>query len=182
LRDLSLHVLDLMENAVRAGATVIAVGVALDRAADRLSVAVEDDGPGLPVAPEAALSPFYSTKQGKRTGLGLPLFQATAEQAAGALALDRSPLGGLVVTATMAWSHLDRLPLGDLAATLTSVAATNPDVDVRCRLAVDDEERTVSTAALARGLSERERLGLGPALELGRAVRRAMGELGLPEH
>lgn len=182
MRDLSLHLLDLLENSVRAGATVIAVTVALDRTADHLTIAVEDDGPGLPVAPEAALSPFYSTKQGKRTGLGLPLFQANAELAGGGVTLSRSPLGGLAVTATLPWSHVDRLPLGDLAATLTSVAATNPDVDVRCRLAVDAQERTVSSAALARALPETERLGLGPALALGRAVRAATGELGLPEH
>jgi hypothetical protein len=47
MHDLSLYLLDILENSVRAGATVISTAIAADRAADELSISVEDDGPGL---------------------------------------------------------------------------------------------------------------------------------------
>lgn len=180
MRDLSLHVLDLLENSARAGAHVIAVRVALERAADRLTLTVEDDGPGLAIPPEQALSPFCSTKAGHRTGLGLPLFRASAEQAGGDLTLGRSPLGGLQVQATLRWSHVDRLPLGDLAASVAAIAATHPEIDVRCRIAADAQERPVSTAAVAEALPPALRGGFSAVLQVAAAIRSAMEELGLP--
>ncbi|HNT89402.1 MAG TPA: ATP-binding protein, partial [Candidatus Hydrogenedentes bacterium] len=71
MRELSLHILDLMENATRAGATVVYVGITENVAQDTLEIVVEDNGPGLPASSDAALDPFYTTKGGKRTGLGL---------------------------------------------------------------------------------------------------------------
>jgi signal transduction histidine kinase len=121
LRELSLHILDLVENALRAGATVIAVGVEQDEQADRLVIRVEDDGPGLEQPMERALDPFFSTKPGKKTGLGLSLFRFRLEQAGGRLTLARSPLGGLEVRGEMRLGHVDRSPLGDLATTLSTV-------------------------------------------------------------
>jgi anti-sigma regulatory factor (Ser/Thr protein kinase) len=117
VRDLSLHILDVMENSIRAGATAISLTVAEDPEQDRLTIIVEDNGPGLSVPPDVATDPFYTTKNGKRTGLGLSLLRATAEQAGGKLTLRRSELGGLAVEAAMQLSHVDRSPLGDLAAT-----------------------------------------------------------------
>ncbi len=134
MRDLSLHLLDLMENSIRAEATVISVTIEQDPAKDKLRIVVEDNGPGLAVSAEQALDPFYTTKAGKRTGLGLSLFQGAAERAGGRVTVGRSPLGGVLVAACMRLSHVDRSPMGDLAATLSSVACTNPEVDLWCRL------------------------------------------------
>jgi signal transduction histidine kinase len=134
LRDLSLHVLDLLENSIRAGATVICVTVGQDPAQNRLDISVEDNGPGLPTETDKALDPFFTTKAEKRTGLGLSLFRATAERAGGSLQIGRSPLGGLAVKAMMQLDHVDRIPLGDLAATLSSPLYTNPELDVWCRI------------------------------------------------
>ena len=83
LRELSLHVLDLVENSLRAGAGVVAVGVEEQPDRDLLAISVEDDGPGLAVLPEQALDPFYTTKEGKRTGLGLSLFRQQVEHGRG---------------------------------------------------------------------------------------------------
>jgi len=149
LRELSLHILDLIENSLRAGAGVIEVSVEEEVERDRLAILVEDDGPGLAVPPEQALDPFYSTKPGKRTGLGLSLFRFRLEQAGGRLELGCSRLGGLAVRGEMVLSHVDRSPLGDLAATLSSVVACNPQVELRCRLRRGEQERRASSRELA---------------------------------
>jgi hypothetical protein len=146
LRELALHVLDLVENSIRAGAGVIDVEVEEHPDRDLLVITVEDDGPGLPVDPEQALDPFYTTKHGKRTGLGLSLFRQQAELAGGGIELSRSQLGGLAVRARMQLGHVDRYPLGDLAGTLAGVVAANPGIEVRARLANGCRETCMSSA------------------------------------
>jgi hypothetical protein len=162
LREIALHVLDLVENALRAGAGVIQVTVEEQPADDTLRVEVEDDGPGLPVSAEKAVDPFF--REGKRTGLGLPLFKLRVEQAGGTFLLSRSAaLGGCAVRAIMPLSNVDRPPLGDLAATLASVVCTSPGVDLRSRLRVGDREWTASSGELARALPAGTRGELGVA-------------------
>jgi hypothetical protein len=142
MHDLSLYLLDIIENSVRAGATRISVDVSADRAADSLAITVEDDGPGLPVTPRQALDPFYTTKKGKKTGLGLSLFRQAAEAAGGGLSVGRSAdLGGVAVRAWMGLSNVDRPPIGDVAASILTMVATNPGVDFAVDL-TDGEEHT----------------------------------------
>ena len=152
MREISLHILDLVENSIRAGAAVISVSLEEEPAEDSMTVCVEDDGPGLEVAGDVAADPFFTTKEGKKTGLGLSLLKFRAEQAGGTFQLGRSTLGGLSVLARMPLSSVDRSPLGDLAGTLASVVCTNPGVELRSRLRVADREWKVSTADIARGL------------------------------
>ncbi len=157
MREISLHILDLVENSIRAGAVVIQVSLEEQPAEGSLSISVEDDGPGLPVSADTAMDPFFTTKEGKKTGLGLSLLKFRAEQAGGSFQLDRSSLGGVRVRARMPLSSVDRSPLGDLAGTLASVVCTNPGVELRARLRVADQERFVSTAEIARGLPAGQR-------------------------
>jgi signal transduction histidine kinase len=140
MHDISLYLLDLLENSVRAGAAAIAVSIAADRAADRLSITVEDDGPGLPVPADEALDPFFTTKPGKKTGLGLSLFRQEAEAAGGGLSVGRSDaLGGLAVKAWMGLGNVDRPPLGDVAMSIVTMVATNPQVAFTVDLTDGDE-------------------------------------------
>jgi len=142
MHDLSLYLLDILENSVRAGATVIATAIAADRAADELSISVEDDGPGLPVEPEQALDPFFTTKANKKTGLGLSLFRQAAEAAGGGLSVGRSDeLGGVAVRTWMRLGDVDRPPLGDVAASIATMVVTNPEIEFRVDL-TDDGART----------------------------------------
>ncbi len=142
MHDISLYLLDIIENSVRAEAGVIAVSIAVDRDGDALAVGVEDDGPGLPVTADEALDPFYTTKPGKKTGLGLSLFRQAVEAAGGELTVDRSPgFGGVRVSARMRLGDVDRPPLGDVAATIATMALTNPQIEFRVDLR--DGERTL---------------------------------------
>jgi hypothetical protein len=164
LREIALHILDVVENALRAGAGVIQVTVDEQPVEDSLRIEVEDDGPGLPVSAEKASDPFFTTREGKKTGLGLPLFKLRVEQAGGIFRLERSAaLGGCAVRASMPLSNVDRPPLGDLAATLASVVCTSPGVDLRARLRVGGREWTASSGELARALPAGARGELGVA-------------------
>lgn len=139
---------------------------------DLLTMRIDDDGPGFAEPPEVVLDPFYTTKRGKRTGLGLSLLQAAAARAGGDLAIGRSDLGGARVEARMGLGHVDRSPLGDLAATLATVACTHPEVDVRLHLACDGGGRLdVSSRQVAESLPEDRRGAIAVAREMTTLVR-----------
>ncbi|HUT13374.1 MAG TPA: ATP-binding protein [Thermoguttaceae bacterium] len=177
MREMSLHILDIIENAVRAGASAIIVTFIEDCRRDTLQIIVEDDGPGLKVPSETALDPFFTTKNGKRTGLGLSLLQSTAEQANGQVVLRQSALGGLAVEATVQLSHIDRIPLGDITATVSSVVCTNPELDLLCRFVVDGEERLVRVPDVARELPIDKRNGLAVARQVAERIRTSIETL-----
>jgi hypothetical protein len=152
LRELSLHLLDLLENAMTAGASLVAVEIALESEWNLLRITVEDNGPGLSVSAEQATDPFYTTKKGKKTGLGLSLFRFRIEQVGGELALERSSLGGLAVRATLRLTHVDRNPIGDLASTISSVLAANPQLRLSLCIRVNGRKQIITTADVAREL------------------------------
>lgn len=178
MRELSLHILDLIENSVRAGATVVSVSITENQELDFLKIVVEDNGPGLSVPPGMATDPFYTTKSGAPTGLGLNLFQAAAKRAGGKLKLGTSKLGGLAVDVVMQLNHIDRSPLGDFAATISSVACTNPGIEIRCHISTGEEERMMRTSDVV----ERLPLDNTPIFEAARAISKEIRKASLSLH
>ncbi len=128
--DISLHILDIAENSVRADAKTIEITVARDREDDLLRVEVIDDGRGMDPGTLARVrDPFFSTKE-KKTGLGIPLLLQAAEQTGGKLTIESAPGKGTRVLATFGWSHVDRPAIGSMADTLMTLIAGHPEIDV----------------------------------------------------
>ena len=129
MEDVSLHILDIAENALRAGAKHITIRLAQGKQADRLVLEVSDDGEGMSDETSSrSLDPFFTTKRGKRVGLGLPLLAQAAEEAGGKLEVQSAPGKGTKVIATFGLSHIDRKPLGNIEETLQCLKATHPEV------------------------------------------------------
>lgn len=131
MEDISLHVLDIAENSIRADARTITIAVTRDADRDLLRVEVIDDGKGMDAAALARVrDPFFSTKH-KKTGLGIPLLAQAAEQAGGRVTIDSAPGRGTKVAATFQWKHLDRPPVGSMAETILALIAGHPDREYR---------------------------------------------------
>jgi len=129
VEDISLHILDIAENSVRADAKNVEIILARDMKNDVLRVEVNDDGKGMDAETLAMVrDPFFSTKR-KKTGLGIPLFAQAAELTGGMLAIDSVPGKGTRVSATFTWSHVDRPMIGSMADTVLSLIAGHPDLD-----------------------------------------------------
>lgn len=129
MEDISLHILDIAENAVRAEAKKIEIIVARNAQLDWLRVEIIDDGRGMDAATVAKVrDPFFTTKH-KKTGLGIPLLAQAAEQTGGRLTIDSAPGQGTRVEATFVWSHMDRPPVGNTAETVLILIAGHPDRD-----------------------------------------------------
>jgi hypothetical protein len=179
MRDISLHLLDLMENSVRAEATLIGLRIELDRTNDMMRIVIEDDGHGLEIPPEEAMDPFRTTKSGQRTGLGLSLFKAAAERAEGSMELRRSDLGGLAVEARMKWSHVDRPPLGEIAETACGILCAAPRVALCCWFARDFRTREVASEEVRRKIGDGNDLALAAAVA--DEVRAALRDLDIAD-
>lgn len=129
MEDLSLHILDIAQNAIRANAKTITVLVEEDESKDRCTVCIKDDGQGMDEEMiEQALDPFFTTKSGKKIGLGLSLLSQAAQQAGGELKVISAPGLGSKVTAFFQRSHLDMKPLGDILATISVLTVGNPSI------------------------------------------------------
>lgn len=121
MRELSLHILDALQNSLEAGATLVELTVDEDLVADRLSITIRDNGRGMDEATLARVTdPFFTTRKMRRVGLGIPLFKAAAEHCNGDFTITSAPGKGTTLMATFQHSHLDRAPLGDMVGTLLS--------------------------------------------------------------
>ncbi len=121
MRELSLHILDALQNSLEAGATLVELTVDEDLVADRLTITIRDNGRGMDEATLARVTdPFFTTRKTRRVGLGVPLFKAAAEHCNGDFTITSAPGKGTTLVATFQHSHLDRAPLGDMVGTLLS--------------------------------------------------------------
>lgn len=149
MEDLSLHILDIVENATRAGATLVEIRVREDSARDLLEINIRDNGRGMdPEMAKRARDPFGTTRTTRRVGLGLPLLEQAARETGGRLTLTSVPERGTEVTVTFVASHIDRKPLGDLGATLVTLILGSPGVEFVCELDHDGETTTLDTRSL----------------------------------
>ena len=127
--ELSLHILDIAENAIRAKAGNVIISITEDRINDRLTLEIRDDGTGMtPEELQRVLDSFYTTKKIRRVGLGLPMLAQAAENAGGSFEIESEPGKGTVVTVAFQLTHMDRQPLGDLAGTLVTLITGNPEM------------------------------------------------------
>lgn len=130
MREISMHILDIVQNSVSAGASLVTVDVLEDAEDDLLTVRIEDNGKGMsPEFAHAVLDPFVTTRTTRKVGLGLPMLAQAAEQAGGSLAIWSQVGVGTTVTATFKHSSIDRPPLGDMAGTVMAIAVCNPGMD-----------------------------------------------------
>ena len=130
MKDLSLYLLDLAQNSLRAGATLIKFHLNELVAEGRLVIVIEDNGKGMtPVEVKQVVDPFFTTRTTRKVGLGLSLFAAAAKRCNGELSISSQPGKGTKLTASFLLHHWDRPPLGDMAGTLIVLIAGNPDVD-----------------------------------------------------
>lgn len=155
MRELALHVLDLIQNSVEAGASRVEITVSEDTADDRLTLVVADDGRGMePRLLREVLDPFVTSRRTRRVGLGLSLLAAAAGQTGGTVEVDSAPGRGTTVTAVFGLGHLDRAPLGDMAATLMAALAGNPALSLCYRHRRDEWEWEFDTDSIERQVGE----------------------------
>ena len=134
MKELSLNVLDITKNSVKAGATLI--DITLLEEGNLLTLTITDNGCGMtPEVVENVMNPFYTTRTTRKVGMGVPLLMLAAEQTGGRMTIesrheDAFPQDhGTVVTATFYTDHIDFTPIGDLVSTMETLIMGSPEID-----------------------------------------------------
>lgn len=155
MRELSLHLLDIVQNSLEAGANLIEMRVVEDKLRDQFVLEVCDNGRGMSEQELLkAQDPFYTTRTTRKVGLGLSLLKANCQATGGDLFLESKPKEGTIVKAVLGLSHIDRPPLGDLVATMVTLVAGSTEVDFRLERRSETIDYCVDTRDLRRELGD----------------------------
>ena len=128
--ELSLNILDIAQNSVKAKATLIEISVTENTDLDNMVITVKDNGCGMTDEQiKKVIDPFYTTRTTRKVGLGVPFFKMAAELTGGSFNIESKVGAGTEVSAVFVLSSIDRMPLGDMAATMTALIGCNPDID-----------------------------------------------------
>ncbi len=129
MRELSLHILDIVTNSVEAEASRVILWIDESIAGNLLRIRVRDNGRGMTRAMiDRVTDPFVTTRTTRAVGMGLPLLQQAAASCGGRLEIESQPGRGTTLQATFAHNSLNRSPLGDIAATVVNLIIGAPEV------------------------------------------------------
>lgn len=153
--ELSLHILDVIENAVEAGASRIRLQIDENLESDLLTIEIVDNGRGMSgEVMKKALDPFYTSRVTRHVGLGLPLFLEAARRCDGGLSIQSEPGRGARVQATFRHSHIDRAPLGNVPSALLAILLSERAVDIEYNHRVGDRSFHFDTREIREELGE----------------------------
>lgn len=153
MKDLSLHILDIAQNSISAGASNIGISIDENLAANTMAIEVTDNGRGMSAEVlERVTDPYFTSRTTRKVGLGIPLFKQNAEATGGSLQIESEEGRGTMLKATFVHNHLDRPPLGDMAGVMVLLAGANPEIRFVYTHRVDNEEYVFDTEEVKEAL------------------------------
>lgn len=153
MNDLSMHILDIFQNSLSAGAKLIKLTIIEDILGDRLIITVEDNGKGMSEEEVSKLSdPFFTSRTTRKVGLGIPLLKQSARQSGGEIKVESEPGKGTMVYAGFQYSNIDRPPLGNVANAFMLMVSSNPDVEFVLRYEVNGLDYVFDTVKVKEAL------------------------------
>ena len=183
MKELSLNILDIAQNSIKAGAQHLTIS--LERRGNWLNVSIADDGVGMsPEFAAAAADPFTTTRTTRKVGMGLPLFKLAAEQTGGAFTITsrqasaENPAHGTTVIASFDTNHVDCEPLGDIASTILTLIQGNPALSLNYVYQTSAGEQRLSTGEMREILGEDVPLNSPEVLEWARSFLEESPESG----
>ena len=149
MRELSLNVMDIAQNSITAGASLIEITVEETKSPAELTIQIKDNGKGMSQEQvNSVVDPFYTTRTTRKVGLGIPLFKMAAEMTGGSFSIESALHKGTTVTARFVESHVDMTPLGDINSTIHMLVMCNPDRDFVFRRSIENQSFTLDTREL----------------------------------
>ena len=156
MEDLSLHILDIVENAISAKAKKIEISVVEAPGEDRLTIEIKDDGIGMDEeVSQKAVDPFFTTRSSRRVGLGLSFMAQAAQEAGGSLRIESTFGKGTKVMATFQYHHIDRKPLGSMVETMMTLLMGNPELEILYTHQKEGKSYVLSSSCLKNRFKDR---------------------------
>jgi len=130
MEDLSLHILDVVENSIAANASKIVIKIIEEKSKDSLVIEIKDNGRGMNRETiNKVLDPFYTTRTTRRVGMGLSLLAQAARESNGNFEINSKVGEGTEVKATFQYSHIDRKPIGNMNDTIVTLIISHPEIN-----------------------------------------------------
>ena len=146
MTEISLNVLDVAQNSIRANASLVEISVCADRKTDWLIITIKDNGFGMTAEQvQKVTDPFFTTRTTRKIGLGIPFFKFAAESTGGSFNIESEVGVGTIVTAVFGLSNIDRMPLGDMTSTIHMLITLNTTIDFVYTYKIDDREFKLDT-------------------------------------
>jgi hypothetical protein len=178
LKEIALHILDIAENGIAAGATCIHISVDEARKKNLLQIVIQDNGAGIPEEKINKVNdPFVTTRVSRRIGLGLSLLETATHRCNGGMTITSEAGKGATVRAMFRYDHIDRAPLGDMAATISTLVAGNSGIDFVYTHSINGKTFTMDTRDIRRKLSVRSIADLKVAQYLEKSVNQTLERL-----
>lgn len=155
MTELSLNILDIAENSVKAGAPFTEIMVMVNSAKNLLEITIRDNGCGMSEEQvNRVIDPFYTTRTTRKVGLGVPFFKESAESAGGSFSIKSEVGVGTTVKASYELDNIDRMPMGDLTATIHTLVTMHDDIDFLFTYIVNENEFSLDTRELREILGD----------------------------
>lgn len=146
MNELSLHILDIVQNSIKANAKLVEIIINEQDKNDSYTVTIIDDGHGMDEKTLTEVSdPFFTTRTTRKVGMGTSLFKMAAELCEGFFTIESTVDVGTKVIASFKKSHIDRAPLGAIAETITILILNDKDIDVFYKHIINDKEYVFDT-------------------------------------
>ncbi len=155
MRTLSEHVLDIVQNSIKAKATLIEIIVEEDKINDLCTLIIKDNGCGMSKEVlEQAANPFFTSRKTRNVGLGLSLLKQNAEASGGVFKIESIPGVGTKVEASFQISNVDKPPLGDIWETFYLTLISFDEGDLEYRHTTEKGEFVIRSGELKEMLGE----------------------------
>ena len=146
MRELSLNILDVAQNSITAGASLITIEVTENTIDKTMLIGIYDNGKGMSEEQvKSVIDPFFTTRTTRKVGMGIPLFKMAAEQTGGGLEIESEIGVGTNVRASFKTDSVDFTPLGDIASTVQMLITMNTDRDFVYKHTVNEKEFIADT-------------------------------------
>ena len=146
MRELSLNILDVAQNSITAGASLITIEVTENTVDKTMLIGIYDNGKGMSDEQvKSVIDPFFTTRTTRKVGMGIPLFKMAAEQTGGGLEIESEIGVGTNVRASFKTDSVDFTPLGDIASTVQMLITMNTDRDFVYKHTVNEKEFIADT-------------------------------------
>ncbi len=159
MKELSLNILDITMNSVKAGARNIIL--CLKETQTEFFFSVTDDGCGMTKDFLARVTdPFCTNRTTRKVGLGIPFLKLMAEQTGGHIEIESRAVSeypdshGTKISAFFNKNHIDCLPLGDIVSTVVTLIQGSPTVDFEFSHTLPDKSVRLSTKELREVLGD----------------------------
>ena len=155
MKELSLHILDIAKNSVKAKASVIEIIISEDEGTNLLTIEIKDNGCGMSKEfLEKVRDPFSTTRTTRKVGMGIPLFEAAAVQCGGYVDITSEEGVGTEFKVVFEYNHIDRAPLGDMPGTMQVLISGSPEIDFIYRHEKNGKVFNMDTRELRQVLGE----------------------------